>query len=482
MSSVKYLTLQQKLMVLFAATAVIILTVNLYLFSVMNEMAGKVEGVYISNVNLNELSTGLDLVQKSMEDYLNTRSSDAMKEYYRSEQAYQKLMGQLHTKPTDNDLLLTEKNICSLSDSYLVLTTEAIQAKRGRNVEKYGTLYEETSKLYKGIHAFIYSLNNEQFKNNSRNYQVLMDSLHYMELISMGVLILVLLGNISLIIVYIKSVTRPLHKLAKAADEVAGGNFNIEDIPVGSMDEVGIVTSTFNQMVGNIRNYIEQLRLTLERDLMMQNHLKDAQLKYLQAQINPHFLFNTLNAGAQLAMMEKADHTERFLENVAEFFRYNVRKNDEDATLGEEIRLVDNYVYILNVRFSGEILYAKDIDNSVLDTRVPSMILQPLVENAFNYGIRGIDREGRIELSVYQKEKCICISIWDNGNGMEADRIEQVLSGCIQKDTKREASNGVGMRNVMERLKLYFREKARLEIFSEGKNAGTEVLITILKE
>ena len=326
MSSVKYLTLQQKLMVLFAATAVIILTVNLYLFSVMNEMAGKVEGVYISNVNLNELSTGLDLVQKSMEDYLNTRSSDAMKEYYRSEQAYQKLMGQLHTKPTDNDLLLTEKNICSLSDSYLVLTTEAIQAKRGRNVEKYGTLYEETSKLYKGIHAFIYSLNNEQFKNNSRNYQVLMDSLHYMELISMGVLILVLLGNISLIIVYIKSVTRPLHKLAKAADEVAGGNFNIEDIPVGSMDEVGIVTSTFNQMVGNIRNYIEQLRLTLERDLMMQNHLKDAQLKYLQAQINPHFLFNTLNAGAQLAMMEKADHTERFLENVAEFFRYNVRK------------------------------------------------------------------------------------------------------------------------------------------------------------
>ena len=143
---------------------------------------------------------------------------------------------------------------------------------------------------------------------------------------------------------------------------------------------------------------------------------------------------------------------------------------------------MDNYVYILNVRFSGEILYAKDIDNSVLDTRVPSMILQPLVENAFNYGIRGIDREGRIELSVYQKEKCICISIWDNGNGMEADRIEQVLSGCIQKDTKREASNGVGMRNVMERLKLYFREKARLEIFSEGKNAGTEVLITILKE
>ncbi|MDE7319516.1 MAG: histidine kinase [Lachnospiraceae bacterium] len=482
----RYLTLRQKLTALFLVTAVVILAVNLYMFTLINKMTGRVEEVYVSNVNLNELSGALDRVQKSMEEYLNTKSSDAMEDYYRSEQAYRELMDGLNSRTTDNEMLLTEKNIRGLSESYLDLAAEAIQAKRGRNVEKYGQLYEDADLLYDEIHTFIYSLNNAQFKDNSRNYQALLDSLRYMELISIGVLLLVLLGNISLIVVSTRSVTRPLHQLAEAADEISGGNFEIDRLPVQSMDEVGIVTNTFNEMVENIRNYIEQLRATMEREnqlkereLMMQSHLKDAQLKYLQAQINPHFLFNTLNAGAQLAMMEEADRTGRFLENVAEFFRYNVRKNDEDAALREEIHLVDNYVYILNVRFAGEILFSRDIDETLLDVRVPSMILQPLVENAFNYGIRNISWTGRIELSVYQRDEKICISIWDNGAGMEPERIEQVLSGRAQEAEAGAGGSGVGMKNVMERLRLYFRDQAGLQIFSEGKNTGTEVLITI---
>lgn len=482
----KYLTLQQKLTALFVLTAVIILTVNLYMFSITNEMTGRVEQVYVSNVSLNDLSGALDQVQKSMEEYLNTKSSDAMEDYYRSEQEYRKLMDELNVQITDNVMLITEKNIYGLSESYLNLAADIIKAKRGRNVEKYGKLYEDANLLHEEIHTFIYSLNNEQFKDNSRNYQLLMKSLRYMEMISVGVLLLVMFGNISLIVVSTRSVTQPLHRLSEAANEVANGNFEIGQIPVQSMDEVGIVTGAFNQMVESIRNYIEQLRLTMEREnqlkereLMMQSHLKDAQLKYLQAQINPHFLFNTLNAGAQLAMMEDAEKTGQFLENVAEFFRYNVRKNDQDATLGEEIRLVDNYVYILNVRFSGEILFTKEIDESLLDVRVPSMILQPLVENSFNYGIRDIGREGRIELSVYCQKDNICISIWDNGAGMEKERIEQVLAGRAHETDLRSNSNGVGMKNVMERLRLYFHDKAKLEIFSEGKDTGTEVLITI---
>lgn len=482
----KYRTLRQKLTMLFMLTAVIILAVNLYMFAITNEMTRRVEKVYLSNVSLNELSGALDEVQSSMEEYLNTKSSDAMEDYYRSEQEYRNLMDKLNVQATDDPLLLTEKNIYGLSESYLNLAADIIQAKRGRNVEKYGNLYEDANVLHEEIHTFIYSLNEEQFKDNSRNYQTLMTSLRHMEMLSVGVLLLVLLGNISLIAISMKSVTQPLHRLAEAADEVANGNFEMEQIPIHSMDEVGIVTGAFNQMVESIRNYIEQLRLTMEREnqlkereLMMQSHLKDAQLKYLQAQINPHFLFNTLNAGAQLAMMEDAERTGQFLENVAEFFRYNVRKNDEDAALREEIHLVDSYVYILNVRFSGEILFSKEIDESLLEVRVPSMILQPLVENSFNYGIRNIGREGRIELSVYRRGENICISIWDNGAGMEKERIEQVLSGKAQETDLSSNSNGVGMKNVMDRLRLYFHDRAKLEIFSEGADTGTEVLITI---
>lgn len=485
----EHMTIQKKLLSVFIMTAVIILIANVSFYIIINNMTGQVEEIFVGNVKLNTLAEALDSVQSSMEAYLNTKSSDAVEDYYRSEQAYRKLVEQLNGEITDNETLLMAKNIQGLSESYLSLAAEIIQAKRGRNIEKYNTLYTDASVLYEEIHTFIYSLNNKQFKDNSITYQILMKSLRYMEMAGIAALVMVILVNIALIRMSTNMVTKPLHQLAEAANEIGKGNFEIEELSVQSKDEVGIVTGTFNQMVKSIRSYISQLKLTMEREnelkereLRMQNHLKEAQLKYLQAQINPHFLFNTLNAGAQLAMMEDAERTGTFLENVAEFFRYNVRKNDQDATLGEEIRLVDNYVYILNVRFSGDILFEKEIDKALLDMRVPSMILQPLVENAVNYGIRNIGWKGRLELSVYQKEQNIYISVWDNGVGMEAELIEQVLSGEAGKNQLKANSNGVGIRNVMERLKLYFHEKASLEIISEGKNKGTEVLITIQKE
>ena len=305
-------------------------------------------------------------------------------------------------------------------------------------------------------------------------------------MITVIVLLLVLVGNGGLIVMSTRMITEPLKLLADTADEVAKGNFAVEQLPVRQMDEVGIVTAAFNQMVRSIRAYIEQLRITMEREsqlkereLMMQSHLKDAQLKYLQAQINPHFLFNTLNAGAQLAMMEDASKTEQFLLNVSEFFRYNVRKNNQQVTLGEEVRLVDNYVYILNVRFAGEIHFEKDVDQSLSNVEVPGMILQPLVENAVNYGIRNIEWEGRIELTVCRKDDHISISVWDNGAGMTGERIHQVLSGSIDEEAATDHSNGVGMRNVIERLNLFFHDQAKMEIFSEGINKGTEVVLTI---
>lgn len=480
------MTLRQKLVMLFIVTSCFIVIVNLYTYASISRMLQRVEKVYTSNVSLNDLSDGLDTLHTATSDYLQTKSSDAMERYYRSEQDYRELLEMLNRKATDNEILLTEKNIYGLSQSYLELSGEIIQAKRGRNVERYASLYSDASELYDEIHTFIYSLNNEQFKNNSVTYRALVESLRYTEMITVIVLLLVLVGNGGLIVMSTRMITEPLKLLADTADEVAKGNFAVEQLPVRQLDEVGIVTAAFNQMVRSIRAYIEQLRITMEREsqlkereLMMQSHLKDAQLKYLQAQINPHFLFNTLNAGAQLAMMEDAAKTEQFLLNVSEFFRYNVRKNNQQVTLGEEVRLVDNYVYILNVRFAGEIHFEKEVDQSLGNVAVPGMILQPLVENAVNYGIRDIDWEGRIELTVCRKDHHISISVWDNGAGMTRERIDQVLTGSIDEEAATDHSNGVGMRNVIERLNLFFHDQAKMEIFSEGLDKGTEVVITI---
>lgn len=150
--------------------------------------------------------------------------------------------------------------------------------------------------MYGYINTYINSLNSERFKNNSENYSRLSESFHRFEGISMLVLAVVVVGNIVVIIRISGSMIRPLKSLAVSADEVARGNFETGLLPVTSEDEIGIVTKAFNQMVISIRQYIERLRQSMEiqqslkeKELMMEAHLKDAQLKYLQAQINPHF-------------------------------------------------------------------------------------------------------------------------------------------------------------------------------------------------
>ena len=212
----------------------------------------------------------------------------------------------------------------------------------------------------------------------------------------------------------------------------------------------------------------------------MQNRMKEAELRSLQAQINPHFLFNTLNAGAQLAMMEGADKTTEFIQNMADFFRYNIKSIDKDASLREELELVDKYIYILNVRFDGEIHFHKDTDGTLDNTRVPSMILQPIVENAVNYGIRNIEREGHIYLKTYRKGDLVYISIADNGVGMSQDKIEQILTGDgIAADPDKNDSNGIGLGNVIERVRIFTGREDVMEILSAGEDKGTEFIIKV---
>ena len=282
--------------------------------------------------------------------------------------------------------------------------------------------------------------------------------------------------------------TKPLTYLSDSANEVAKGNFEIETLEIRSSDEIGVVTKAFNKMVASIREYIEQIKENMEHERKMQEKelrieatLKEAQLKYLQTQINPHFLFNTLNAGAQLAMMEEAERTYDYIQNTAEFFRYNVREGNTTVKLADEISLIDHYIYILNVRFSGDIKYEKDIDESLTEILMPSMILQPIVENSINHGIKEMEGKGRITLRVYSEDDNVCISVRDNGIGMTQEMIDKVLSGELTEEEKAApvGAHGIGMDNVIKRLRLFTDREDSVSIKSEGEGKGTEVIIKL---
>lgn len=482
--SLKNLSLQGKISSIYILTNVLVFVVNILLILGINRMSNEMEMVYRDNLQLNELAQALDEVQNSMTNYLNVKTSDALEDYYRSEQAYLNLVNGLSDEVTGVSYDRMKRNIKHMSEQYLEIVDQTIEAKRGRNVEKYRIRYENATQLYDYINTYIYSLNNEQFKSNTENYNELAQIFRMFESISIGVMFVVIIFNVCIIIKMVGTLISPLKALSKSADEVANGNFDIDLLEVQSEDEIGVVTKAFNQMVISIRLYIKRIRHSMdveralkEKELMMEAHLKDAQLKYLQAQINPHFLFNTLNAGAQLAMLEGADRTYQYVQNMAEFFRYNVKKGDEIVTIREEIELVDNYIYILNVRFSGDIHYEKKVDKSLLQIQMPSMILQPIVENCVNHGIREMAGEGRISLSVYRLDDLACISIRDNGVGMSQETIEKVISGTYREEELAAGSNGIGMDNVIGRLKLFTESEDVMSIISEGTDKGTEVII-----
>ena len=420
-------TVQANMVALTILTSLIILTVNIVLFIYISRAINVINRVYSTNVTIGEMSDALGRVRGSMSEYLNTKSTDSMEQYYDACQQYRDYLSELSLDGQGKETTAILQDIQGLSDTYFSVTDETIQAKRGRVVEKYNAGYERSERIYSYINAYIYSLNNEQFKKNSEKYSALRASLRSLAAVTMSVIVAVALINILLTSVMTKNIMDPVR----------------------------------------------------QREIIMETHLKDAELKYLQAQINPHFLFNTLNAGAQLAMLEDAEKTSGYLQNVAAFFRYRIKGEEKETTLEQEISLVDNYIHILNVRFSGEIHFSKELDRDCLNVSVPGMILQPIVENAVNYGIRNIEREKRIVLKVERLPELIRVRVEDNGVGMSEARIKEVLAGVAGENPVMKDSNGPGIANVMSRLRLFYNREEVMHIFSEGEDRGTIVDILI---
>lgn len=484
----RYKSIRMKLLEIFVLVVAVVLIVNIYVYFRLNKTIREIDSVYSSNIQLNELSETLLNLEDMLGQYLNTKSSDSLESYYLYEQEYRDMLEGLNEGTVNNPIRLAEKNIFNISMTYLDKTTDAVTAKRGRNVTRYNELYQEAEQLYDFLQTSIHSNNTTVFLKNSQKYSLLRTSLNYVVMISV-----VLLGAVAAVaafwtIVMTRSITKPLVELSDAANEIARGNMEVTFPIVETGDEISTVAKACNKMLDSIREYIrttkenyERENRLIENELVMKNDLKEAQLKYLQAQINPHFLFNSLNAGAQLAMMEGAEQTCTFIQNMADFFRYNVRMMDKDTTLKEELELADNYVYILNVRFSGEIHYNKQIDERLLDVSMPSMILQPVIENSVNHGIRGMEGDGEISLFVYSDGDHIYIKVTDNGTGIEPEKAEKIMNGESAHSQQERDSAGIGLDNVINRLRRYYNTQDVFYI-GPGRQGGTETVISIPRE
>ena len=493
--------IRYKLSLLVVGTTLLILLVNVFMYYNLNRITKQMDEIYVSNVTLSELEDSLDTVQSSMAQYLNTKSTDSLNDYYLAEQQFESMLSEMDHSITDNQQKLMERNIYYMSEKYLEMVSDTIDAKRGRNVEKYKDTFEQSGKLYSYIKSYIDSLNGYSFRSNTESYSAMSTSVEYLEMISVLMFAVLAAFNIMLVILVTKNITKPLHELSIAANKVSAGELeNTPEVKVHGKDEVGVVTVAFNQMVSSIPGYLTRLRDSMEKEqqlkekeILMEAHLKDAQLKYLQAQINPHFLFNTLNTGAQLAMMENADKTCYFLEQVADFFRYNIQQEKKTATIDEELGLVDNFVYIMKVRFGNRLDFEKEIPVQTFKEEIPVMTLQPLVENCIKHGLK--NKKVKVILSIQTEEKYIVISISDNGSGIP-DQIKENVFLAVENETTKlpeqilnqnnvledqRQHTGTGLINVFLRLKLYFHRNDIFDITSGENGEGTKFIIRIPK-
>lgn len=208
----------------------------------------------------------------------------------------------------------------------------------------------------------------------------------------------------------------------------------------------------------------------------LERSLKEAELKALRAQINPHFLFNVLNTIGRLALIENAEKTENMIYSFSDMMRYTLKKTaNETVSLKEEITHVSNYLSIQKLRLGSRLNYEINIPEEYYEIDCPFMTIQPLVENSINYVIEKKNEGGTIVIEAKAEGENIILSISDDGEGMDQSTINDTLDGTIYK---KNGNSGIGIYNVHKRLMYYFGSERGLKIVSSTGN-GTKVLITI---
>ncbi|MFB9276110.1 cache domain-containing sensor histidine kinase [Cohnella cellulosilytica] len=280
------------------------------------------------------------------------------------------------------------------------------------------------------------------------------------------------LGGISLVVALLlsfllsRNLTRPIHQMQRHMSEVEKGNFDIQ-VPVDATREIGMLARAFNLMVVRIRELMAQV-------VKEQEFKRKSELNALQAQINPHFLYNTLDSIVWMAENDKSAEVVRMTSALARLFRASISKGSELVPVRNEIEHISNYLTIQKMRYRDKLDFRIDVDDAIKSSLTLKVLLQPLVENAIYHGVKNRYGTGTIRITGERKGETIVLQVSDNGVGMdEATRRALLTPAADPKQGK-----GVGLTNVHERIRLYFGKAYGLTIESEP-DEGTTVTVTI---
>ncbi|MCZ8519829.1 MULTISPECIES: cache domain-containing sensor histidine kinase [Paenibacillus] len=277
---------------------------------------------------------------------------------------------------------------------------------------------------------------------------------------------------ISLLISFLLShrLSRPIKNLQSVMKQVERGNFDVR-AEITQVNEIGQLGRTFNHMVGETKRLMHEMFETQENKRLIE-------LKLLQSQINPHFLYNTLDSIIWMAEQKKHEEVVEMTSALAKLFRAGITKDEELVPVRVELEHITNYLLIQKMRYKDQLDYRIDVPAEMLHYKTVKILLQPFVENAIYHGIRGQLDEGLITVTGREEEDCLRFEVRDNGAGMSPEQLERLTRP--EADGLRDTRRGIGIPNVHERVRLYFGSDYGITIDSV-LDQGTLVTITIPK-
>lgn len=281
------------------------------------------------------------------------------------------------------------------------------------------------------------------------------------------ILTIVLAGTVFLGSVFSDLFSKPVKSLVKAMGDFEGDSSGFVYQPVRGTKEISALSDSFEHMAVRIQKLMEKVR---QEEIT----LRKTELKALQAQINPHFLYNTLDAIAWMCEAGRNEDAVEMVNALARLFRISISRGHELIPIEKELQHAQSYLHIQNFRYKNQFQYTFDVDESCLQYYCNKITLQPIIENAIYHGMDRMVDEGLIQIGIHQTEDKIIFTVTDNGVGMTEEQCEEVL--------KKEPGDraGIGIKNVNDRIKIYFGEQYGLVIESE-LDEGTRVTITMPK-
>lgn len=372
----------------------------------------------------------------------------------------------LTDSPRNSNYLASVKKYLTNLENYNVRIEENL--KEGNKYEENIEIWENdiqivTSLVQETIFQYIYYELRDIQASRTEYQAFFMNMLKFSGIAFVGILLL--LSFLSYFIPL--SIIRPIRRLGEVTDQVARGNLSIRsDVKAGA--EVGMLSESLNSMIDKINELLEQVKIE-------QIQLRKAEFELLQSQINPHFLYNTLDAIIWLAEAGEQKKVVNMVGSLSDFFRASLNQGKDIIPLKEELNHVRSYLEIQQVRYQDILQYEINIPKELEQCLIPKITIQPLVENALYHGIKNKRGQGKIIISGSKDSEGAVIRVFDNGIGIKKERLNEIVRGITNKTpTKNEI---YGLYNVNERIRLNFGEKYGISIESSYGEGTTAIIL-----